>query len=241
MEVIQPSVSTTVPVSSANEVKNLEVRASRKHLSDGHTFKLEVGFTAGPGISILFGASGAGKTTILDCIAGLVVPDSGRIAVGGQTLLDSDLQVNLAAHRRKIGYVLQDLALFPHLTTEQNICYGLSKLTAAERRDRSQAILQSFHITHLRKRKPREISGGERQRVALARTLVTDPCVLLLDEPLAALDSRPNRRSSKTCAPGISSSCSDPLRDSQPRGGVCPGRAGVAVGEGENHRRWGAA
>ncbi len=189
MEVIQPSVSTTVPVSSANEVKNLEVRASRKHLSDGHTFKLEVGFTAGPGISILFGASGAGKTTILDCIAGLVVPDSGRIAVGGQTLLDSDLQVNLAAHRRKIGYVLQDLALFPHLTTEQNICYGLSKLTAAERRDRSQAILQSFHITHLRKRKPREISGGERQRVALARTLVTDPCVLLLDEPLAALDS----------------------------------------------------
>ena len=167
----------------------LDVRISRQVFSQGHEFKLNVEFRLTPGISILFGASGAGKTTVLDCIAGLASADCGRISAGDSPLFDSQLGVNLSAERRELGYVFQDLALFPHLTAEQNIAYGLSKLEAAERRNRCDAILQSFHIAHLRDRKPGEISGGERQRVALARTLVTDPRALLLDEPLAALDS----------------------------------------------------
>jgi molybdate transport system ATP-binding protein len=173
----------------ATPISELDVQIFRQVLSQGHVFNLNVKFRLAPGISILFGASGAGKTTVLDCIAGLGRPASGRISVGSDLLFDSQLGVNLSADRRKLGYVFQDLALFPHLTAEQNICYGLSKLDATERRKRCDAILQSFHIAHLRKRKPREISGGERQRVALARTLVTDPKALLLDEPLAALDS----------------------------------------------------
>lgn len=177
MEVAQPADVT------------LEIRISKQLASEEQLFKLDMAFTAQPGISILFGASGAGKTTLLDCIAGLKTPDSGRIATDGKTLFDSARDINLATQHRKIGYVLQDLALFPHFTAEQNICYGLSKLPAAKQQDLCTAILESFRIAHLRKRKPREISGGERQRVALARTLVTDPCVLLLDEPLAALDA----------------------------------------------------
>jgi molybdate transport system ATP-binding protein len=96
---------------------------------------------------------------------------------------------NLAVQHRRIGYVFQDLALFPHLSAEKNIQYGIAALPAHQRGQRTDAILESFHISFLRDRKPSEISGGERQRVALARALVTDPCVLLLDEPLAALDA----------------------------------------------------
>ncbi len=166
----------------------LQVAISRQFVSEKQSFKLQTNFTAEPGITILFGASGAGKTTLLDCIAGLTTPDSGRIAVGHQKLFDSDARVNVATQRRNIGYVLQDLALFPHLTAEQNVRYGLSKLPAPKQLEQSTAIMESFRIAHLAKRKPREISGGERQRVALARTLVTNPVALLLDEPLAALD-----------------------------------------------------
>jgi molybdate transport system ATP-binding protein len=183
MEVVQSGADVS------DGTKNLEVRISKQLASEEQLFKLDVGFTAQPGIAILFGASGAGKTTLLDCIAGLTTPDAGRIAASGKTLFDSNSHVSLATQHRKIGYVLQDLALFPHLTAEQNICYGLSKLKVAEQQQLCATILESFRITHLRKRKPREISGGERQRIALARTLVTDPSVLLLDEPLAALDA----------------------------------------------------
>lgn len=151
-------------------------------------FKLHLTFTAAPGITILFGPSGAGKTTVLDCIAGLVTPDSGSISVAAQTLFNQARGINVPVRQRRIGYVFQDLALFPHLTAEQNIQYGLDRLSENDRRHRSDAILESFRIAHLRSRKPGEISGGERQRVALARALVTDPCLLLLDEPLAALD-----------------------------------------------------
>lgn len=151
-------------------------------------FNLHVTFTSASGITILFGASGAGKTTVLDCLAGLVKPDSGSIAVGSETFFDSARGFNLPARQRRIGYVFQDLALFPHLTAEQNIQYGLGHLAENLRRERSGSILESFRIAHLRDRKPSELSGGERQRVALARALVTDPRLLLLDEPLAALD-----------------------------------------------------
>jgi molybdate transport system ATP-binding protein len=123
---------------------------------------------------------------LLDCISGLAQPDSGRIAVGDRVFFDGERGINLPVQRRGVGYVFQDLALFPHLSAAENIGYGLD---GQERKQRVDEILESFRIAHLRDRKPREISGGERQRVALARALVIDPCVLLLDEPLAALDA----------------------------------------------------
>jgi molybdate transport system ATP-binding protein len=110
---------------------NLEVRISKQFVSGKQSFKLESCFQAQSGITILFGASGAGKTTLLDCIAGLATPNSGQISVGGKTLFDSASRVNVATQDRNIGYVLQDLALFPHLTAEQNVRYGLTKLSLA--------------------------------------------------------------------------------------------------------------
>ncbi len=155
---------------------------------------MNVHFRALAGFTILFGASGAGKTTLLDCIAGLSDPDEGRIAVGGEELYDSQKKRNVAAWKRRIGYVHQDLALFPHLTAEENVAYGLRSISATERTSRSREILARFRIDRLRDRRPAQISGGERQRVALARALVTEPRALLLDEPLAALD-RPTKSS----------------------------------------------
>ncbi len=150
--------------------------------------ELNAAFQAPAGFTIIFGASGAGKTTLLNCIAGLVRPESGRIATADRVLVDTDRHIDAPVADRRIGYVFQDLALFPHMTTEQNIAYGLAKLDRSEQESRTQAILESLKIAQLRHRKPNQLSGGERQRVALARALVTDPCVLLLDEPLAALD-----------------------------------------------------
>lgn len=170
----------------------LEVRIRKRFLNPEGSFNLNVHFRALAGFTILFGASGAGKTTLLDCIAGLTDPDEGRIAVGGVELYDSEKKHNVAAWKRRIGYVHQDLALFPHLSAEDNVAYGLRQYAAAERRQHSREMLQAFRIDHLRDRKPAQISGGERQRVALARALVTQPRALLLDEPLAALD-RPTK------------------------------------------------
>ncbi len=170
----------------------LEVRIRKRFPNPEGSFNLNVHFRALAGFTILFGASGAGKTTLLDCIAGLTNPDDGRIAVGGEDLYDSEKKRNIAAWKRQIGYVQQDLALFPHLTAGENIAYGLRTFSAAERTTRSREILEAFRIVHLRDRRPAQISGGERQRVALARALVTEPCALLLDEPLAALD-RPTK------------------------------------------------
>jgi molybdate transport system ATP-binding protein len=155
----------------------------------GRDFELDIAVALPPGITILFGPSGAGKTTTLDCIAGLVQPDDGRIATRERVLFDSAAGINLPSQLRKVGYVFQDLALFPHLTVQGNIEYGLSRLPEEQREQRRAAILESFRIAHLRERRPGKISGGERQRVALARALVIDPTILLLDEPLAALDA----------------------------------------------------
>jgi molybdate transport system ATP-binding protein len=152
-------------------------------------FSLDVALEAPLGITILFGASGAGKTTLLDCLAGLTIPDEGRIALGNAVLFDSADRINLAPQRRQVAYVFQTLALFPHLTVEENVSYGLTHLASAERRNHMLEILESFRVAHLLERKPAEISGGERQRVALARSLVTSPRLLLLDEPLTALDA----------------------------------------------------
>jgi molybdate transport system ATP-binding protein len=177
------------PISS-----DLEVRIRKRFPNPAGTFSLNVHFRALAGFTILFGASGAGKTTLLDCIAGLTDPDDGRIAIGGEDLYDLEKKKNVAAWKRNIGYVHQDLALFPHMTAEENVAFGLRTLSAAERKTRSHEMLASFRIDHLRDRRPAQISGGERQRVALARALVTEPRALLLDEPLAALD-RPTKSS----------------------------------------------
>ena len=185
--------NTFVPPSAAQAISSeLEVRIRKRFLNPEGSFHLNVHFRALAGFTILFGASGAGKTTLLDCIAGLTDPDDGRIVVGGEDTYDSESKRNLPAWKRRIGYVLQDLALFPHMTAEQNVAYGLRQLDAAQRRKRSREMLQAFRIDHLRDRRPAQISGGERQRVALARALVTEPRALLLDEPLAALD-RPTK------------------------------------------------
>jgi molybdate transport system ATP-binding protein len=152
-------------------------------------FALEAKFIAPPGITILFGRSGSGKTTLLNCIAGLGRPDAGRIALDSHVLFDADAKIDLPPARRAVGFLFQDLALFPHLTAAQNVEYGLAKLPTKARRERAAAILDAMRVGNLAARKPAEISGGEKQRVALARSLVTDPALLLLDEPLAALDA----------------------------------------------------
>jgi molybdate transport system ATP-binding protein len=167
----------------------LIVRVRKTLSSTECAFSLEVDFSATPGFTIVFGPSGSGKTTLLDCVAGLATPEAGRIAAGERILFDAVSGKNVAVAKRGVGYVLQDLALFPHLTVEQNTEYGLTHFSRSARKQRASQMLQEFSIEHLRRRKPAEISGGERQRVALARALVTDPCLLLLDEPLAALDA----------------------------------------------------
>jgi len=187
---IAESAVAAVAPSNANAADRLlEVRFNKRFPAQRQEFLLEVEFTAAPGFTILFGPSGAGKTTLLDCVAGLATPESGRIALGGDTWFDSVRRTNLAVAKRRLGYVFQSLALFPHLTVEQNVQYGLAHLPQAERRERVSASLRAFRVSHLAQRSVREISGGESQRTALARTLVTDPSVLLLDEPLAALDA----------------------------------------------------
>jgi molybdate transport system ATP-binding protein len=179
------------PTSAPARSSDLEVRISKRFSDSEQAFELDIDFRVHPGFTILFGASGAGKTTVLDCIAGLARPDSGKIAVGDD-LFDSAKQFDLPAWKRRIGYVIQDLALFPHLTAEENVAFGLHAFAATERQERSRDMLRTLRVEHLRERRPAQISGGERQRVALARTLVTEPRALLLDEPLAALD-RPTK------------------------------------------------
>ena len=172
------------------EGRALSARIRKTLPGAGHDFVLDAEFSAAPGIAILFGPSGAGKTTLLNCLAGLNTPDTGRVAVSGHVWFDSSTRQNVPVSERHIGYVFQDLALFPHLSVKENVEYGLSRAGARERAERSGSILDSFRVAHLRDRRPSQISGGERQRVALARTLVTDPCLLLLDEPLVALDAQ---------------------------------------------------
>ena len=162
----------------------LEV-AIRKQL-DG--FTLDVEWSAGDGVAALFGPSGAGKTLTLQCLAGLVRPDAGRIVLGDDVLFDAAAGIDVAPQRRRVGYVFQGYALFPHLTVRGNVGFGLRGRARAGRRRREEEVLARLGLEPYAERYPRELSGGQRQRVALGRALATDPALLLLDEPLSALD-----------------------------------------------------
>ena len=152
-------------------------------------FRLDVQFAVQDEIVVLFGPSGSGKTTVLNSIAGLVHPDAGRIQLG-ETIFFRTGQKPLPTRKRNVGYLFQDYALFPHMSVEQNIRYGMRPGGI----QRIQPVLDVLGIGHLFSAYPHEISGGEKQRVALARALATEPDVLLLDEPLSALDEQTRLR-----------------------------------------------
>jgi len=154
-------------------------------------FDLDVALEVPAGACLaLAGPSGAGKTSVLRVVAGLVRPSTGRVVCGDEVWLDVAAGVDLAPERRRIGYVFQEYALFGHLRVWQNVAYPLRGVARAERRERALALLERFGIAHLADERPRTLSGGERQRVAVARALARRPAALLLDEPLSALDSR---------------------------------------------------
>jgi len=156
-------------------------------------FTLDVAWTAGDGVAVLFGPSGAGKTLTLQCLAGLLRPDTGRIVVDGRVLFDSTAAVDVPPQARRVGYVFQGYALFPHMSVAENVGFGLRQRPRAARAARTAEVLERLGLADLAARRPHELSGGQRQRVALGRALATDPALLLLDEPLSALDA-PLRR-----------------------------------------------
>jgi molybdate transport system ATP-binding protein len=152
-------------------------------------FDLEVDFTVpARGISVLFGASGSGKTSILRCVAGLEHARNGRVTINGETWQDQNAGIFLPTWRRPVGYVFQEASLFQHLDVRANLEYGLRRTKAIRHVANLDAAIELLGIGDLLKRRPQQLSGGERQRVAIARALATQPQLLLLDEPLAALD-----------------------------------------------------
>ena len=156
-------------------------------------FDLDVAWSAGGGVAVLFGPSGAGKTLTLQCLAGLITPAAGRIVVDGRVFFDGAAGINLPTQARRVGYVFQGYALFPHLTVADNLGFGLRDRPRAERALRVARVIEQVGLGGLERRYPRELSGGQRQRVALGRALAIEPALLLLDEPLSALDT-PLRR-----------------------------------------------
>lgn len=151
-------------------------------------FHVEVALRCPPAITCVMGPSGSGKSTVLGVIAGLAVPDRGRVALGDEVWLDRAKGIDVPVHLRRLAYVFQGLALFPHMTALQNVEYGMHDLPRAERTERAHALLTKLGVGHLGPRRPNTFSGGEAQRVALARTLARRPHLVLLDEPFSALD-----------------------------------------------------
>ena len=161
----------------------LEVQLAHKF----EGFALDLAFAAPPGITALYGQSGAGKTTIVNAIAGILHPDQGRICIDGTTLVDTTQRIAIPTHKRRIGYVFQEGRLFPHLTVRQNIAYGAWFAGHSNTADTIR-IVDLMSIGALLDRRPGTLSGGEKQRVALARAILSRPRMLLMDEPLSALD-----------------------------------------------------
>jgi molybdate transport system ATP-binding protein len=150
-------------------------------------FRLDARFQGAAGVTVLYGPSGAGKSSVLAAVAGALKPEAGRIALGGEALFDSAQGIDTPMERRRIGWVFQDARLFPHLTVDGNLRFGLKRAPAGP--IRFDEVVQALGIGHLLQRRPRDLSGGERQRVGLGRALLSQPRLLLLDEPLASLDA----------------------------------------------------
>jgi molybdate transport system ATP-binding protein len=154
------------------------------------TFMVDASFvTQGTGVTALFGRSGAGKTSIINMVAGLVRPDEGRIIVNGKTYFDSEREVNVRPEQRRLGYIFQDGRLFPHLSVKSNLTYGMKLVPPAERFISFDQVVELLGIQHLLHRRPAKLSGGEKQRVAIGRAILTSPHLMLMDEPLASLDN----------------------------------------------------
>ena len=153
-------------------------------------FTLDIDVVLQRGVTALFGPSGAGKTTVLDAVAGLRRPSTGSIVVGGRVLFSADRRIDLPPHKRHVGYVLQDVALFPHMNVRRNVLYG----RRPGQRPDLEVVAGILEVQPLLDRAVGDLSGGEKQRVALARALMSSPEVLLLDEPLAAVDVELRRR-----------------------------------------------
>lgn len=151
-------------------------------------FLLDVSFTVEKGITAILGPSGSGKSLTLQCLAGLETPDEGVIALNGRPFFDAVQRVNVKPKERKIGYMFQNYALFPHLTVKQNIAFGLKGKPKAEVEEKVEKMLKNIGLERYKDRYPAELSGGQQQRVALARALIIEPDVLLLDEPFSAVD-----------------------------------------------------
>lgn len=164
-------------------------------------FTLDVEYSMENELLVIEGSSGAGKTTILNCLAGIMKPDDGNITVDGRVLFSHTDKVNIAAEKRNIGYLFQSYALFPNMTVRQNVLYGLKnkkeyrkKASRKEMLEYADYMMETLGISHLANKNSSAISGGEKQRTALARAMVTKPSLLLLDEPFSALDENTKSR-----------------------------------------------
>jgi molybdate transport system ATP-binding protein len=168
----------------------LKVKAIKKLAN----FALDAEFSSDSGITALFGRSGSGKTTLVNAIAGLVRPDRGAIEINGECLFDSARGIDVPVESRRVGYVFQEGRLFPHLTVRGNLNYGYELARANERYVAVDKVVDLLGLAHLLERRPANLSGGEKQRVAIGRALLASPRVLLMDEPLASLDTLRKRR-----------------------------------------------
>jgi len=153
-------------------------------------FELDASLQLDHRVTAIFGPSGSGKSTLLGVIAGIIKPDSGRVFVNGECLFDSQKHINKPIHERRIGLVFQDSRLFPHLNVQQNLTYALNFIPKEQQQFNFEHIVQLLEIAPLLQQRPHQLSGGEKQRVALGRALLSSPRLLMLDEPLASLDDR---------------------------------------------------